>query len=110
MVLLIVGIGATAFGTDALLYIGLALIGLGCAAIFPTMMHETPRRFGDQLSSSIIGLQVASGSVGIIAVPPLLGVVFQSIGIDLFPVFLAALTLMLFVLTVLIDRTHQKNL
>ena len=110
MVLLIAGIGATAFGTNALLYIGLALIGLGCAAIFPTMMHETPRRFGDQLSSSIIGLQVASGSVGIIAVPPLLGVVFQSIGIDLFPVFLAVLTLMLFVLTVLIDRTHQKNL
>lgn len=106
MALLMLGIGATAIGTHILLYLGLSLIGLGCAAIFPTMMHETPRRFGEQLSSSIIGLEIAAGSIGIITVPPLFGIVFQAVSMTLFPVFLAILTFLLFILTRMIDRKH----
>lgn len=102
--ILLLGIIAMMFGSTALLYLGLGLIGLGCAAIFPTMMHETPRRFGEAKSSSVIGVQIASGSIGITTLPPLFGVLFQNISMELFPVFLILLTLMLSVLTVRIEK------
>lgn len=102
--ILLLGILSLAFGSTVLLYLGLGLIGLGCAAIFPTMMHETPRRFGEGKSSSVIGLQVASGYIGITTLPPLFGVIFQNVSMQLFPVFLVILTLILSVLTIGIEQ------
>lgn len=104
---LLFGILSMAFGTHFLLYLGLSLIGLGCAAIFPTMMHETPRRFGEKKSSSVIGLQVASGYIGITIFPPLFGVLFQDISMQLFPVFLVLFTILLTGLTVAIEKKAQ---
>lgn len=104
---LLLGILSMAFGTHFLLYLGLSLIGLGCAAIFPTMMHETPRRFGEKKSSSVIGLQVASGYIGITIFPPLFGVLFQNISMQLFPVFLVLFTILLTGLTIAIEKKSQ---
>ena len=44
---------------DSLLFIGLILIGLGCAPIYPSIIHETPANFGADLSQGIIGIQMA---------------------------------------------------
>lgn len=101
---LLVGILIVAFGSGSVLYGGFILVGLGCAAIFPTMIHETPRRFGERNSSAIIGFQVASGYVGITVLPPLVGTIFQGYSMHLFPIFLIVFTLILIGATIAIEK------
>jgi fucose permease len=103
-VILLIGILTVAFGKGSVLYGGFLLIGLGCAAIFPTMMHETPRRFGEKNSRAIIGLQVAFGYIGITVLPPLLGVLFQGFSMKLFPVFLVLFAFILLGTTLVIEK------
>jgi fucose permease len=66
---------------------GLALVvfGLGCAPIFPSMIHETPRRFGLEASQAVIGYQMASAYVGSMAMPPLFGFMASTIGLGWMP-------------------------
>ena len=90
------GQGITALGVAALLLplgeraalAGLILIGLGCAPIFPCLIHATPEHFGPELSQSIIGVQMASAYVGILSMPPLFGLLAQYISIRLFAGYL----------------------
>ncbi|MGO2512104.1 MFS transporter [Marinomonas polaris] len=42
--------------------IGLILIGLGCAPIFPNTIHMTPKRFGASSSQAIIWRRLISAS------------------------------------------------
>lgn len=67
--------------------LGIILIGLGCAPLFPAMIHETPNRFGTELSQKVIGLQMASAYIGIIVVPPVFGVVCKYTGFGILPYF-----------------------
>lgn len=39
--------------------VGLIAIGLGCAPIYPSLLHETPDNFGPELSQAIMGIQMA---------------------------------------------------
>lgn len=84
---------------------GLVLIGLGCAPIFPSMLHETPVRFGPDNSSMLMGWQMAFAYTGTTLVPPLLGLVMGQIGIHLYPIFLATLLL---VLTISHEQTVRR--
>ena len=68
--------------------VGLALTGLGCAPIFPAMLHETPRRFGAAMSQRLIGLQMASAYLGSTLAPLLFSAIVQYIDIALFPYYL----------------------
>ncbi len=65
-----------------------ALIDLGCAPIFPSMLHETPSRFGRENSSSLMGIQMAAAYTGTTLVPPLVGVVSAALGLGAYPIFL----------------------
>jgi fucose permease len=67
---------------------GFILIGLGCAPIFPCMLHETPDRFGPSLSQKIMGLQMAFAYIGSTFLPPLLGLVISLTDIGILPFFL----------------------
>ena len=67
------------------------LVGLGCAPIYPSMIHETPARFGAENSQKIIGLQMASAYTGSTLMPPLIGVVAQRVGAGVLPIFVLAL-------------------
>ncbi|MBQ5796552.1 MAG: MFS transporter, partial [Firmicutes bacterium] len=68
--------------------IGLIIIGLGCAPIYPCSVHSTPQRFGAERSQAIIGLEMASAYVGVLSMPPLFGLIGTYISMKLFPVFL----------------------
>ncbi len=70
--------------------VGFILIGLGCAPIFPCMLHETPVRFGKEDSQTIIGFQMASAYIGSTFLPPLLGWIASRITIKIFPYFVGA--------------------
>lgn len=67
---------------------GLVLIGLGCAPIYPCMMHATPDYFGASNSHTMIGLQSASASAGVCLMPPLFGLIANHISVSLLPIYL----------------------
>jgi len=70
---------------------GLLIIGLGCAPIYPCIVHATPERFGADRSQAIIGVQMACAYTGTCFIPPLFGLLANHISIALLPPFLLAL-------------------
>ncbi len=70
---------------------GLLLIGLGCAPIYPSIIHSIPDLFGAERSQAIIGIQMASAYVGTALMPPLFGLIAEYITIDLLGIFLLLL-------------------
>lgn len=74
---------------------GLMIIGLGCAPIYPTLLHETPRRFGAENSARLMGLQMATAYCGLTLIPSLLGLIVGRFGLRLYPIGLLLLALML---------------
>ena len=73
-------------GTAALM--GLGLIGLGCAPIYPSIIHATPERFGAEHSQAVIGVLMASAYLGNCLMPPIFGLIANHISISLLPVYL----------------------
>ncbi len=70
---------------------GLVLIGLGCAPIYPCIIHSTPKHFGADKSQAIIGVQMASAYVGTTLMPPVFGLIANHISVALLPVYLVIL-------------------
>lgn len=77
--------------------LGFILVGLGCAPIFPCMLHETPSRFGKVNSQAIMGYQMALAYTGSTLLPPILGLVAARATIGLLPVFILLYILIMFV-------------
>ena len=77
---------------------GLILIGLGCAPVYPCIIHSTPQHFGADKSQAVIGVQMASAYVGTCLMPPLFGLIANHISITLFPVFLLVILLIMVVM------------
>ena len=74
---------------------GLVLIGLGCAPIYPSLLHATPDNFGKGISQSIMGLQMASAYIGSTFLPPLAGFIAERVSMKLYPFFLLAIVLIM---------------
>ncbi|KJZ84020.1 MAG: MFS transporter [Clostridium butyricum] len=68
--------------------IGLIMIGLGCAPIYPCIIHSTPEYFGADKSQAIIGVQMASAYIGTLLMPPIFGLIAEYINVSLYPVYL----------------------
>lgn len=68
--------------------VGLIMIGLGCAPIYPCIIHSTPEHFGEDKSQAMIGVQMAFAYMGILAIPPLFGVIAKEINVALLPLYL----------------------
>jgi len=75
---------------------GLVLLGLGCAPVYPCLMHETPRRFDERTVRRVVGRQVAFAYIGAALVPPAYGLLASRVGLEAIPlgVGLAALLLL----------------
>jgi fucose permease len=84
--------------------LGLVLIGLGCAPIYPCIIHETPRNFGAANSQAIIGIQMASAYVGSTFMPPLFGLLVNLVSIALYPIYLSLFLVLMFVMTERLNR------
>ena len=84
--------------------IGMALMGLGCAPIYPCIIHSTPDHFGEENSQAIIGVQMASAYVGICVVPPLFGLIANHIGAHLLPGYLAAVLALMILMSEALNR------
>ncbi len=88
---------------------GFVLIGLGCAPIFPSMLHETPNRFGKDNSQKIMGLQMAFAYIGSAFLPPVTGFIAAKTTIMTMPFLLLSFTLIMLVTTELINWILIKN-
>lgn len=92
-----IGVCAAAFGvilillplqTDIFALTGLIAAGVGCAPVYPSIIHSTPDNFGKENSQSIIGIQMACAYTGTTFMPTLFGVLADNVGIFLYPVYL----------------------
>lgn len=71
---------------------GLVVIGLGCAPVYPCIIHSTPAYFGADKSQAIVGVQMASAYIGTMLMPPLFGLIAQHTTLRLLPWYLLAFT------------------
>jgi len=85
-------------------FAGLIVIGLGCAPIFPALIHLTPFNFGAENSQAIIGVQMAGAYTGSALMPPLFGLITNVAGLGFYPVFLLAFAGLLLVMFMLLSR------
>ncbi len=81
------------------LCVGLILTGLGCAPIYPSLLHATPQRFGKSLSQSLMGTQMAISYLGSTTMPPVSGFLSEKISMGLYPVLLLVSALCMTILT-----------
>lgn len=87
---------------------GFILIGIGCAPIYPSLLHATPDNFGKDLSQSLMGLQMACAYVGSTFMPPLFGIIAEYINIQLYPFYLMIFVIVM-IFTVEMVNTIKKN-
>ena len=87
--------------SKTLAMIGIVAIGVGCAPVYPSLIHSTPDHFGADKSQAIIGLQMASAYLGTCLMPPLFGVVANALSVGLMPFYLLALLALMIV-------THEQ--
>lgn len=73
---------------DTALFAGLVLMGCGCAPIYPSTIHATPARFGEELALELTGMQMAFAYIGSLAMSPLFGVLAQLVGAWIYPWYL----------------------
>ncbi|WP_394978683.1 MFS transporter [Candidatus Allofournierella excrementavium] len=89
--------------------LGLGLLGLGNAPVYPAIIHATPQNFGAENSQGIIGMQMASAYVGSTLMPPLFGLIANRAGLGWMPLFLALLILLMITMLEATFRTVAKN-
>ncbi|MEZ0536629.1 sugar MFS transporter [Caldicellulosiruptoraceae bacterium PP1] len=91
--------------------VSFVLIGLGCAPIFPCMIHDTPKKFGSYMSQTMIGFQMASGYLGSATIPPLFGALASVLNLSIFPAYLLVfLVILIFFVEIQNKQIHAvKN-
>lgn len=90
--------------------LGFVVIGLGCAPIYPCIIHMTPDVFGAEKSQAMIGFQMAFAYTGFMVMPPLFGVISEQVSIRLLPLYLLALLIMMIVTHEIVARKKRKEL
>jgi fucose permease len=88
--------------------VGLVLAGLGCAPIYPCIIHSTPEHFGEEHSQALIGIQMASAYTGICVMPPLFGILANHISAGLFPWYMLALNALMYLMTEALNRKTAR--
>ena len=103
----IIGIGVLVmllpFG-QSLSLTGLILIGLGCAPVYPCVIHSTPAHFGADKSQAIIGIQMACAYVGTCLMPPVFGLIANHITVALLPVYLLIILVLMVIMRELLCK------
>ena len=92
--------------TDVAALGGLVVMGLGCAPVYPSIIHATPDNFGAQNSQAIIGIQMASAYVGSTFMPPVFGLIANHISVALMPFFVLFFIVLMYIM---VKKTFQNS-
>ena len=88
----------------------LLFMGLGCAPIYPAIIHSTPHNFGAENTSALIGKQMAAAYIGSLSLPPLFGVLAKGFGTGLFPFYAVCLAFcMVYMYKRLLVKTREAR-
>jgi fucose permease len=99
---------------------GFFLIGLGCAPIYPSLLHETPKNFGEEYSQAMMGIQMGSAYIGTTLMPPIFGW-FASMSpifgrfapymsFNIFPVFIGIILIVKIIMVEVLNRKIDRKL
>jgi len=110
-IVILVGIFLVAIPTSASApsLVGLIVIGLGCAPIYPAIIHSTPDNFGKENSQAVIGVQMAFAYIGITAMPPLFGLIAEKINIGLYSAYLLVFALLMLVMCEVLNAKVKRK-
>ena len=89
--------------------IGFIVIGLGCAPIYPCIIHMTPNVFGADKSQAMIGVQMAFAYIGFLVMPPLFGVIVENISISVLPIYQSIFLVLIFAMHELVLQKAKNN-
>ena len=87
--------------------IGFIIMGIGCAPIYPCIIHMTPTNFGRENSAAIIGIQMASAYIGSLLAPPLFGIVAENISLRLMPLYLTFFFILMITMLAKTTKIHR---
>jgi len=88
---------------------GFIIVGIGCAPIYPCIIHSTPRNFGAENSQGIIGIQMASAYMGSTFMPPVFGLIANHVNIKLMPAYLIVFMILLLVMLSQVEKRCSAN-
>ena len=107
----IIAVGVLALllpGPNFVAMAGLILIGLGCAPIYPCIIHSTPAHFGEEKSQAVIGVQMACAYVGSLLLPPLCGLIANHISAAWLPGYLLVILVLMICMHEKLERKTRK--
>jgi len=93
---------------DTVSFVGLTLMGLSAATVFPTLVAATPDRVGRERASRVIGFEVGAASLGIGGVPALAGVLAARLGLEVIPLLLVIAISAMLILHEAVVRTSPR--
>lgn len=88
----------------SLLWIGFVVIGMGCAPIYPSMLHQTPVNFGEEYSQSIMGIQMACAYIGSTFMPPVFGALASCINYIIMPFYIGGLLILMAIMVEILNK------
>lgn len=88
---------------------GFVFIGIGCAPIYPCIIHSTPDIFGADRSQAIVGVQMASAYIGSLVMPTLFGVIANHVTVSLLPIYLCVIFVIMFIMYERLVRNTSKS-
>jgi len=87
----------------------LFLIGLGCAPVYPSMLHETPQNFGREYSQAIMGIQMGTAYIGSTIMPPIFGWFTSFTSFKIFPVFIGIILAVNIIMIEIVNRKIKNK-
>ncbi len=109
-IIIFAGIAVLSFASNTvILCIGFCLVGTGCAPIYPCVIHQTPARFGTNVSQAMISLQMASAYVGTTLSPAMTGFLMEKINMYLFPIMAFLFALLMFFMTEMANASDKRK-
>jgi fucose permease len=109
IVALVLPLGNSALLGNSVLLPGFFMIGLGCAPVYPSLLHETPRNFGEEHSQAIMGIQMGSAYIGTTLMPPIFGRLASTASFVIFPVFIAIILVIKIIMVEILNRKIDHN-
>ncbi len=106
---MILGLSVLILPFKTMTTLGIILAGLGCAPIFPSMIHQTPKLFGSSNSEEITGYQVGMAYLAGLLITPLIGLLANRLFIGIIPILYIFFTLLLFVVTERLNSVIGKG-
>lgn len=96
------------FGDIYLSVAGAFIIGIGSSPVYPAMLHETPRRFGEKASLTVMGLQMSVSYTGGALAPLIFGMFADKFSFNLLPYYILFGAVIIFISSEYLNRSLKK--